>query len=75
MPKSDMPVSIRLGQKWSAWVPSRGQWLLSTVVDRDNGNVTLRYDVRYGVLQGVDEQKADEGTMLSNTNLFRLVEV
>ena len=74
MPTGDMVTSVKLGQKWSAWVPSRGQWLLSTVVDRENGKVVLRYDARYGVLHGNDEHKADEDTMLSNTNLFRLVE-
>ncbi len=68
-----MPAGITIGQKWSAWVPSRGQWLLSTVVSRENGQVVLRYDPRYGVAQGHDEHKADEATLLENTNLFRRI--
>jgi hypothetical protein len=68
-----VPVSITIGQKWSTWVPGRGQWLLSTVVRRDEGHVILRYDPRYGIAQGHDEHKADEDTMSRNTNLFRLV--
>ena len=67
-------MSITIGQKWSTWVPSRGQWLLSTVVRREKGQVILRYDPRYGVAQGHDEHRADEDTMSANTNLFRPVE-
>ncbi|HWF64184.1 MAG TPA: hypothetical protein VN685_06200 [Rhizomicrobium sp.] len=68
-----MPAAISIGQKWSAWVPSRGQWLLSTVIRRENGQAILQFDPRYGVARGHDEQKADEDTMLGNTSLFRPV--
>lgn len=68
-----MASRISIGQEWSTWVPGRGQWLLSTVVGWDNGKVILRYDPRYGIVRGHDEQKADVDTMLGNTNLFRLV--
>jgi hypothetical protein len=64
---------ISIGQEWSTWVPCRAQWLLSTVVGWDNGKVILRYDPRYGIVRGQDEQKADEDTMLGNSSLFRLV--
>jgi hypothetical protein len=74
MRRYDMQIGVSIGQKWSAWVPGRGQWLLSTVVSHDNGKVILRYDERYGVVQGHDEQKTDEDTMLANSSLFRLVE-
>jgi len=68
-----MPADVKIGQKWSTWVPSRGQWLLTTVVRRDSGQVILQYDTRYGIGHGYDEQRADETTMLGNTSLFRLV--
>lgn len=65
--------NIRIGQQWSAWVPGRGQWLLATVIRRDAGQAILRFDSRYGIGRGDDEQKADETTMLENRNLFRHV--
>ena len=68
-----MSADIRIGQKWSTWVPSRGQWLLATVVRRKAGQAVLQYDSRYGIGRGQDEHKADETTMLENTNLFRLI--
>ena len=68
-----MPADVRIGQKWSAWVPSRGQWLLATVVRRNDGRAILQYDSRYGIVRGQDEHEADETTMLENTNLFRLI--
>jgi hypothetical protein len=68
-----MPADVRIGQKWSAWVPNRGQWLLATVVRRKDGLAILQYDSRYGIGIGQDEHKADETTMLENKNLFRLI--
>ena len=68
-----MSADIRIGQKWSTWVPSRQQWLLATVVRRKGGLAVLQYDSRYGIGRGQDEHKADETTMLENTNLFRLI--
>lgn len=69
-----MPADVRIGQKWSTWVPSRGQWLLATVVRRKAGQAVLQYDSRYGIGRGQDEREADETTMLENTNLFRLID-
>jgi hypothetical protein len=68
-----MPADVRIGQKWSAWVPSRGQWLLTTVIRRDGGQVVLQYDAGYGIGRGYDEHKADETAMLENSSLFRLI--
>lgn len=68
-----LPDEIEIGQQWSAWVPSRGQWLLTTVVRRKDGQAILQFDGRYGIARGYDKQKADEITMMENTNLFRLV--
>lgn len=68
-----MPADVRIGQKWSTWVPGRGQWLLATVVRRKDGQAVLQYDSRYGIGRGHDERDADETTMLENTNLFRLI--
>jgi hypothetical protein len=68
-----MPVDVRIGQKCSTWVPSRGQWLLSTVIRQGDGQVVLQYDPRYGIVQGHNEQRADQATMLGNASLFRLV--
>jgi hypothetical protein len=68
-----MPADVRIGQKWSTWVPSRGQWLLATVVRRKDGQAVLQYDDRYGIGRGHDEHGADETTMLENTSLFRLI--
>ena len=68
-----MPHEVRIGQKWSAWVPSRGQWLLATVVRQKEGRAILQYDSRYGIGRSQDEYEADETTMLENTNLFRLI--
>jgi hypothetical protein len=63
-----------VGQKWSAWVPGRGQWLLATVIGQHDGKAVLRYDARYGIARGHDEQRADESTMLENASLFRVIE-
>jgi hypothetical protein len=68
------PVEVKIGQKWSAWVPSRGQWLLTTVIRRSDGHAVLQFDQGYGITRGHDEQKADESSMLENANLFRLIE-
>jgi hypothetical protein len=69
-----MPSKIEIGQTWSTWVPGRRQWLLATVVRRDNGEAVLKFDPRYGAGLGYDEQRADESTMLTAPNLFRFVE-
>jgi hypothetical protein len=65
---------VKLGQKWSTWVPGRQQWLLATVIHREAGRATLQCDARYGIGRGADEIIADESTMLSARNLFRLME-
>lgn len=67
------PIEIKLGQKWSVWVPSRCQWLLTTVIRRQDGQATLQYDRRYGIAHGYDEQKSDETAMMENSSLFRFV--
>jgi hypothetical protein len=72
--ESDMPSTIEIGQSWSTWVPARRQWLLATVIGRDNGEAILKFDARYGAGRGYDEQRADEITMLTASNLFRFVE-
>ncbi len=69
-----MPTSVTIGQKWSVWLPSRRQWLLATVTSRDEGLATLKYDMRYKLGAGFDEERADEATMLSASNLFRFIE-
>lgn len=69
-----MPESVTIGQNWSAWVPGRHQWLLATVISDGAGQATLKFDGRYGIRRGEDEQKADHATMLSNSNLFRFIE-
>ena len=69
-----MPENVTIGQKWSAWVPSRRQWLLTTVTGLENGQAILKYDSRYGLGAGYDEERADESTMLSTANRFRFVE-
>ncbi len=69
-----MPAEVKIGQNWSAWVPGRRQWLLAAVIRCEGGDVTLKFDSRYGLSKGYDEQRADETTMLTAPNLFRLVE-
>jgi hypothetical protein len=69
-----MPTNVTIGQRWSTWAPSRRQWLLSTVTRQEHGEATLKYDSRYGMPASDDEQKADEATMLTSSNLFRFVE-
>jgi hypothetical protein len=69
-----MPSEIQIGQNWSTWVPGRRQWLLTTVIRRGDGEATLKFDPRYGIGKGYDEQMADENTMLTAPNLFRFVE-
>lgn len=69
-----MNAVVEIGQNWSLWVPSRRQWLLATVIRRDNGQATLKYDARYHLGAGYDEQHADENTMLTTSNLFRHIE-
>ena len=66
--------AVEIGQRWSAWVPGRRQWLLATVVRRDGGRATLRYDPGYRIGAGQDEHSADEITMLTATSLFRLLD-
>jgi len=72
--ESAMPSTVEIGQTWSAWIPGRRQWLLVTVIRCTNGEATLKFDPRYGAGKGYDEQRADEITMLSTSNLFRFVE-
>ena len=74
MKASSMPTEVKIGQKWSTWVPGRRQWLLMTVIGREDGQVVLKYDARYGIGSGYDEERADEATMLSTANRFRFVE-
>ena len=69
-----MPADVTIGQKWSAWVPSRQQWLLTKVIFREDGRATLKYDIGYGMGAGYDEERADEATMLTAPSLFRFVE-
>jgi hypothetical protein len=68
-----MPTSIAIGQKWSVWLPGRQQWLLTTVIGREGGQATLKYDSRYGISASDDEQRADEATMLAASSLFRFI--
>jgi hypothetical protein len=68
------PAEVRIGQKWSAWVPSRGQWLLTTVIRRQGPQVTLRFDPGYGIGCVEEDQKVDETAMMENRSLFRLIE-
>ena len=68
-----MPQDISTGQTWSAWVPARQQWLLATVVAHDASRVTLKFDTRYGIRPGENEQRADLNDMLSNRNLYRFI--
>src|SRR6185312_5210193 len=63
------PTEVKIGQRWSAWGPSRGQWCITTVVARSDGHVVLKFDRGYGIVRGYDEQSADEPTMLENSNL------
>ena len=69
-----MPDKVEIGQHWSTWVPGRRQWLLATVIGFADGHATLKYDPRYKIGAGYDEHRADESTMLTATNLFRLME-
>jgi hypothetical protein len=65
--------NVTIGQKWSAWVPGRQQWLLATVKRREDGQATLKYDIRYGMGAGSDERKVDEAAMFTSPGLFRFV--
>ena len=71
---SAIQAGVEIGQNWSIWVPGRRQWLLAKVVRRQDGQATLKYDPRYHIGIGYDEQRADESTMLTAPNLFRQVE-
>jgi hypothetical protein len=66
--------NVEIGQNWSIWVPGRRQWLLGKVVRCADGQATLKFDPRYHIANGYDEQRADESTMLTARNLFRKVE-
>ncbi len=68
-----MPVEVKIGQKWSASVPSGGQWLLATVIRRGDGKAIDQFDRRYEIPHGSNEQKADETTMVENKNVFCLM--
>jgi hypothetical protein len=69
-----MQASIEIGQSWSIWVPGRRQWLLGKVIRRVDGRATLKYDPGYRIGTPHDEALADESTMLTAPNLFRIVE-
>jgi hypothetical protein len=69
-----MQAAVEIGQNWSIWVPSRRQWLLGKVIRCADGQATLKYDARYKLGAGYEESMADESTMLTTPNLFRLVE-
>ncbi len=75
MPSGVTTSGVTIGQKWSVWSPSRRQWLLATVIERDDGQATLRFAAGYGIAATYDKQKADECTMLAESNLYRFVEV
>ena len=68
-----MPTTVTIGQKWSVWSPGRQQWLLATVVERENNQITLKYHAGYGIGESDNQQKVDEATMLTGSNLFRFV--
>ena len=68
-----MPLSVMVGQKWSVWSPGRRQWLLATVIGQEHGRATLEYHTGYGIAGSHNEQKADEATMLAESNLFRFI--
>ena len=68
-----MPAAVEVGQNWSVWVPGRRQWLLAVVICCSNGKATLKYDPRYRIAPGDEEYSADESTMLTAPNLFRLI--
>ena len=68
------PRSVEIGQRWSAWVAGRQQWLLATVIKRADGQAVLKFDSRYQIGPAYDEQRADESTMLTATSLFRLLD-
>lgn len=70
---STMPINVTIGQKWAAWVPGRRQWLLTTVIGNEAGQIILQFDKRYGIGAGDDEERADEATMLSTANRFRFI--
>ncbi len=69
-----MPTNVTIGQKWSIWAPSRRQWMLTTVIGCEDGQATLKYDSRYGMGAGSDEERADEVAMLAASSLFRFIE-
>ena len=71
---STLQASVEIGQSWSIWVPGRRQWLLGKVIRRSEGKATLKYDPRYLIGNGYDEQRFDESTMLTAQSLFRVVE-
>ena len=64
---------VEVGQKWSVWVPGRQQWLLATVIRSLDGQATLKYDPRYLIGAGFDEQRVDESAMLASRSLYRPV--
>jgi len=66
--------TVEIGQSWSVWVPGRRQWLLGTVIRRADGRATIKYDPRYAISTPDDADLADESTMLTARNLFRIVE-
>jgi hypothetical protein len=68
-----MPTNVAIGQKWSVWLPSRRQWLLTTVINREGGQATLKYDSRYEVSSSYDEQRVDEDIMLTSSRLFQFI--
>jgi hypothetical protein len=70
----DVPPGVKIGQRWSAWIPGRRQWLLTTVIRCESGEATLKFDPRYGIGRGYGEQRADETIMLTEAHLFRFVE-
>ena len=61
------------GQRWSAWVPGRQQWLLGTIIRKKDGRVTLKFDSRYEIRSGEDECEVDEQDLLRGSNLFRYI--
>lgn len=70
---SPAPTEILLQQTWATWVPARQQWLLATVTQCDDDNVTLTFDARYALDRRSNEHATDTATMLGNRNLFRFV--
>jgi hypothetical protein len=65
------PIEVKIGQKWSAWVPSRGRWLLTTVVRRSGAVHQKIKDVVVIPVSAMDHNRPARAVTAASQGIYR----